>query len=55
MFKYHYLNNNNVIAELTDESFIIKDSQDAIDLITNSTEGCERFIICKKNLHDDFF
>jgi hypothetical protein len=55
MFKYHYLNNNNVIAELTDESIIIKDSQDAIDLITSSTEGCERFIIYKRNLHAEFF
>jgi hypothetical protein len=55
MFKYHSLNNNLVVAELIDESFVIKDSQDAIDLFTSSNEGCNRFIIYKKNLHDDFF
>jgi hypothetical protein len=55
MFRYHTSNDNHVIAELTDENFIIKDSQDAIDLITHSNEGCDRFIIYKKNLHEDFF
>jgi hypothetical protein len=55
MFKYHKLNENLIIAELTDESLIIKDSGDAIDLIMSSSEECDRFIINKKNLHDDFF
>jgi hypothetical protein len=55
MFTYHLLNNNLIVAELTDKSFIIKDSQDAIELLTSSKEGCNSFIINKKNLHDDFF
>jgi hypothetical protein len=38
MFKYHSLNNNLVVAELIDESFVIKDSQDAIDLFTSSND-----------------
>jgi hypothetical protein len=56
MFRYHILNNNHVIAELTDETFIIKEPQDALDLITSTdTSGCDRFIIFQKNLHKDFF
>jgi hypothetical protein len=56
MFKYHFLNVNRVIAELTDESFVIKEAQDALDLIMSTgTHECSRFIIYKKNLNDDFF
>jgi hypothetical protein len=56
MIKYHLINDNRVIAELTDESFVIKEAQDALDLIMSTgTHECSRFIIYKKNLHDDFF
>jgi hypothetical protein len=56
MFKYHLINENCVIAELTDESFVLKEAQDALDLIMSTgTHECSRFIIYKKNLHDDFF
>jgi hypothetical protein len=56
MFKYHILNNNVLIAELTDESLVISEAQDALDLIMSAeTPGCNRFIIYQKNLHNDFF
>jgi len=56
MFKYHSFDNNIVIAELTDENFVICEPQEALDLITSTeTPGCNRFIIYRKNLHDDFF
>jgi hypothetical protein len=56
MFKYHKLNNDLVIAELTDENSIIREPQDALDIIMSSDiPGCTRFIIYQKNLHADFF
>jgi hypothetical protein len=56
MVKYHKLNNDLVIAELTDENSVIREPQDALDIIMSSdTPGCTRFIIYQKNLHSDFF
>lgn len=56
MFKYHSLNNKLIIAELTDERLIIREPQDALDLIMSTDKpGCDRFIIYQKNLHKDFF
>lgn len=56
MIKHHLINGHPVIAELLDDSFILTDSQDAIDLI-NMPEAreCTRFIIYEKNLSKDFF
>ena len=55
MFKFHEIENT-VIAELTDESFIISDVQDAVDLMGNlSFPGCSRIIIQESNLTADFF
>jgi hypothetical protein len=56
MIKYHYTTDNIVIAELTDERFIIGQTQDALDLISElGSYNCNRIIIYEKNLHNDFF
>ena len=56
MFKYHSTGNSAVIAELIDSNFIIKEAQDALDLLAGiEVEGCSRFIIYKENLSDAFF
>ena len=56
MIKYHNTPNDTVIAELTDEKFIISQAQDILDIIGDMVSyDCSRIIIYKKNLHDDFF
>ncbi|MCX6254489.1 MAG: DUF4180 domain-containing protein [Bacteroidia bacterium] len=55
MLKFHKIENI-VIAELTDERFIISQTQDALDLIGDSgSNNCNRIIIRERNLHSDFF
>jgi hypothetical protein len=55
MFKFHEIENT-VIAEMTDEIFVISDVQDAVDLLGNlSFSGCSRIIIRERNLSPDFF
>jgi hypothetical protein len=54
--KYHETGNNSVIAELTDNDFIINETQDALDLMGNlSSPDCYKIIIPERNLHKDFF
>jgi hypothetical protein len=56
MIKYHNTTDNKMIAELVDDSFIIKETQDAVDLLGESVSNdCSRIIINEKNLHPDFF
>jgi len=55
MFKFHEIENT-VIAELTDENFVISDVQDVVDLLGNVTfSDCSRLIISENNLSPDFF
>ena len=55
MFKFHEIENT-VIAELSDENFIISDVQDAVDLMGNlSFSGSSTIIIRESNLTPDFF
>jgi hypothetical protein len=55
MFKFHEIEKT-IIAELTDENFIISCVQDAVDLLGNATYyGCSRIIISESNLTADFF
>jgi hypothetical protein len=45
-----------VIAELTDESFIISQGQDVLDLMGDLImDNCNRMILRENNLHADFF
>jgi len=45
-----------IIAELSDESFIITETQDAVDLLAESSVvNCSRIIVRENNLHPDFF
>jgi hypothetical protein len=56
MLKYHKTTDNKIIAELTDENFIISNAQDALDLMGNlGLYDCNRIIIHERNLHKDFF
>ena len=44
------------VAELTDRNFIIKEVQDALDLMADvSYNGCNRMIVYEENLNKDFF
>jgi len=44
------------IAELNDVSFIISETQDALDLMAESGEcNCDRIIVRETNMHPDFF
>jgi hypothetical protein len=53
---YYYEIENKIIAELTDESFIITQPQDFLDLIGDTvSQNCNRLIIREKNFHQDFF
>jgi hypothetical protein len=55
MFTFHEINDQ-VIAELTDNNFIINEVQDALDLMADlSYQGYNRMIINEKNLNKDFF
>jgi len=55
MFTFHEINDQ-VIAELTDNNFIINEVQDALDLMVDlNYQGCNRMIIHEKNLNKDFF
>ena len=49
-------NNNNMIAEITDDEIIINNLQDALDMIANiSYNGINKIIIKEKNIVPDFF
>ena len=55
MLKFHKIDNTSV-AELTDDSFLIKETQDALDLLGDAWfNNCSNIIIREKNLHPDFF
>lgn len=53
---YILTKNNISIAELTDESFMICQPQDVLDIFGNlMSTYCDRIIIHERNLHPDFF
>jgi hypothetical protein len=55
MIQYHEINNNR-IAEVTDKSLVITNTDEALDLMVNiSYNDCSRIIIYEENLHPDFF
>ena len=56
MIKYHKTTENTIIAELTDEKFMISQVQDALDLMANlGVFDCQSIIIHERNLNTDFF
>ncbi len=55
MLEFHKAGNI-VIAELMDETYLISQVQDVLDLMGDMVEGnCTRLIIREENLHTDFF
>ena len=55
MIKYHQIGNK-VIAELNDANILIRNAEDATDLIGDiGSSGCSRIIIPEENMHPDFF
>jgi hypothetical protein len=55
MIKFHEINDT-VIAELNDDNLIISQTQDILDLFGDLVyKNCNRMIIHKRNLHEDFF
>jgi hypothetical protein len=56
MFKLHKIEDI-VIAELTDEHFIISRGQDVLDLMGDliAIDNCSTIILRENNLHADFF
>jgi hypothetical protein len=56
MIKQHILKNDMAIAELIDDSYVLGNSQDAVDLINMpGAQECNKFVIYEKNLSKDFF
>ena len=56
MIKYHKTPDNTLIAELTDNNFIITQVQDVLDLMGDLVSlNCSRVMIHERNLHPDFF
>ena len=48
--------NNKKIAEVTDKSLVITNTDEAVDLMGNiSYNDCSMIIIYEENLHPDFF
>jgi len=55
MFRFHE-KNGCTIAELTDNNFIVSESQDILDLMADlGSQDCIRLIIYENNLNRDFF
>jgi hypothetical protein len=55
MLKFHEFGNI-VIAELTDETFVISNAQEILDLIGDCVSvDCNRILVREKNLNPDFF
>lgn len=56
MIKLHLINDNQSVAELIDDSFIVSNSEDAVELINMpESQECHNFIIHENNLSKDFF
>jgi hypothetical protein len=56
MITYHKTSNDTVVAELTDDKFIITQAQDILDLIGDLVYyNCSSIIIHERSLHPDFF
>lgn len=56
MINYHKTVDNKLIAELIDDNYMIRETQDAVDLLGESvSNSCNRIIIYKKNIDPDFF
>jgi hypothetical protein len=50
------MRDKSVIAELTDDTFIISQVQDMLDLMGDLiSNSCNKIIIHERNLHPDFF
>jgi hypothetical protein len=55
MHKFHEIDNS-IIAEVTDETFVISDIEDTLDLMGDlAAVNCSMIILYEKNLHPDFF
>lgn len=55
MLKFH-TSNNILVAELTDQSYLISETQDLLDMVGDMVlENCNRIIIREENLNPDFF
>ncbi|MGC1390101.1 MAG: DUF4180 domain-containing protein [Bacteroidales bacterium] len=55
MLKFHEIENT-VFAELTDETSVISEIQDVLDLIGHcGLNNCNKIVIKEQNLHSDFF
>jgi len=56
LIKYHKTPDDTLIAEFTDNNFIITQVQDILDLMGDLVSlNCSRIIIHERNLHPDFF
>jgi hypothetical protein len=56
MINYHKTVDNKLIAELIDDNYMIRETQDAVDLLGESvSNSCNRIIIYEKNIDPDFF
>lgn len=56
MFKHHTADNSGIIAELIDDDFIIRETQDALDLMVNTgSDTCDSIIIYERNIDPRFF
>jgi hypothetical protein len=56
MIYYHKTADNKIIAEVIDDDIMIKETQDAVDLLGESgSHNCRMIIIYEKNLNPDFF
>ena len=54
--RYHNLNTETCIAELTDEHYMISQPQHVLDIFGNLMfTDCDRLIIHERSLHADFF
>ncbi|MFH0842186.1 MAG: DUF4180 domain-containing protein [Bacteroidota bacterium] len=55
MFRFHE-KNGCTIAELTNDKFVIRETQDILDLMADlSYQDCNRIILNENNLSRDFF
>jgi hypothetical protein len=56
MFKFHTAYKNRIIAELIDGDYVIRETQDVLDLMVNTgSKTCDRIIIYERNLDERFF
>lgn len=52
----HFIEGNSPIADVTGDGIIVKNAQDALDIMANCVyQGCSNFIWYEENLSTDFF